>query len=107
MTRRVRRTRRVRKGRRRMHGSGFFGRLWEGIKGAVTKPSTWLGAAGMLPTPLAPALKLGGIVSGLAGHGRKRMRGKGIDRLRIRGPAGYVELPRLYSNFRGSGFVRF
>ncbi len=87
--RQVRRVRRARRGRRSMRGRGFFGSLWDGIKSAVTKPSTWLGAAGMLPTPLAPAFKLGGIVSGLAGHGRRR-RGRG-----------------MYSSMRGSGFVRF
>lgn len=59
---------------RRMRGRGFFGDIWEGVKRAVTKPSTWLGAAGFLPTPLAPAFKLGSVISGLAGHGRRRKR---------------------------------
>lgn len=67
-----------------MKGSGFFGDLWSGIKSAVKKPSTWLGAAGMLPTPLAPALKLGSVVSGLTGHGRRRKRVGGARKKAIR-----------------------
>lgn len=59
-----------------MHGSGFFGDLWSkfksGVSSAVKKPSTWLGAAGMLPTPLAPLLKAGSVVSGLTGNGKRR-----------------------------------
>jgi hypothetical protein len=79
MARRIRRVRRARRGRRRMRGSGFFGSLWEGIKSAVRKPSTWLAGASMLPTPLAPVFKVGSVVSGLTGNGR-RMRGSGFVR---------------------------
>jgi hypothetical protein len=68
-----------------MHGKGFFGDLWSGIKRVgskigdfakdkLTKPSTYLGIAGMLPTPLAPALKASSFITGLAGKGRKRVR---------------------------------
>jgi hypothetical protein len=55
-----------------MAGHGFFGDVWSGLKRAVTKPSTWLGAASMLPTPLAPVLKVGSVVSGLTGNGRRK-----------------------------------
>jgi len=58
--------------RRVMRGAGFFGDLWSGVKRAVTKPSTWLGAASMLPGPLSIPFKVGSVVSGLTGHGRRR-----------------------------------
>lgn len=64
--------RRKRKTHRRMRGSGFFGSLWDGIKSAVRKPSTWLAGASMLPTPLAPIFKVGSVVSGLTGNGRRK-----------------------------------
>jgi hypothetical protein len=95
---------------RRMRGSGIFGRIWDGIKRAVTKPSTWLTTAGMLPTPLSLPLKVAGAVTGLAGHGRRkrRHRGRGIGpwgaplQMRplpyLRGPYGGVNL-----GLRGSG----
>lgn len=57
-----------------MHGQGFFGDLWSGIKSAVKKPSTWLAGASMLPTPLAPLLKGASVVSGLTGNGRRKPR---------------------------------
>ncbi len=66
-----------------MRGEGFFGDLWSGIKSVgrkigdiakdkLGKPSTYLGLAGMIPSPLAPALRVAGTVAGLAGKGRKR-----------------------------------
>lgn len=77
-----------RKKHRKMLGRGFFGDLWSGIKRAVTRPSTWLSAASMLPTPLAPAFKVGSVVSGLTGNGRrklahKRQRGRGFGLMPI------------------------
>ncbi len=70
---------------KQMMGQGFFGDLWSGIKNVgrkvgdfakdkLTKPSTYLGLAGMLPTPLAPAFKAGAFASGLAGHGKRKKR---------------------------------
>ncbi len=78
-----------RKRPRRMRGSGIFGSIWEGIKRAVTKPSTWLTTAGMLPTPLSIPLKVAGAVTGLTGHGRRkrRHRGRGILSERMNSPA--------------------
>ncbi len=62
--------------------------MWSGIKKVgskigdfakdkLTKPSTYLGIAGMLPTPLAPALKVASTVTGLAGKGKRKRHGKG------------------------------
>ena len=78
---------RKRKAHRRMRGSGIFGRIWEGIKTAVTKPSTWLAGASMIPSPLSMPLKIAGTVAGLAGHGRRRRR---VGRRRLIGGAMYV-----------------
>jgi hypothetical protein len=73
----VRRRRRVNRKPVRRRGRGFFdflGKIADGVKSAVRKPSTWLGAAGMIPSPLAPLFKAGGTIAGLAGHGRRRRR---------------------------------
>lgn len=40
----------------------------------LKKPSTYLGLAGALPGPLAPVFKGASIITGLAGHGRHRVR---------------------------------
>lgn len=71
---------RVAKRTRRMRGRGFFGSLWEGIKRAVTKPSTWLTAGGFIPSPLSLPLKVAGTVAGLAGHGRRRKARRRVGR---------------------------
>lgn len=65
-----------RTGRRKMlKGDGFFGDLWSGIKSAVTKPSTWLAGASMIPgNPLAAPLRVAGTVAGLTGNGKRRRR---------------------------------
>jgi hypothetical protein len=71
-----------------MQGKGFFGDLWGNIKKVgskigdfakdkLSKPSTYLGLAGMIPSPLAPALKVAGTVAGLAGKGKRKRHGKG------------------------------
>ncbi len=69
----VRRRKRVAH-RRRHRGAGFFGSLWDGIKSAVRKPSTWLAGASMIPSPLSIPLRVAGTISGLAGHGRRKKR---------------------------------
>jgi hypothetical protein len=94
--------------RGRMRGRGFFGDLWSGIKRAVTRPSTWLTGASMLPTPLAPLFKVGSVISGLTGHGRKRRckRGRGLMYKR---PVGAIYRPfygvKKSSRMIGSGLI--
>lgn len=64
-----------------MAGSGFFGDVGRFFKNAgnkfvetIKKPSTILGGLSMLPTPFSPILKVGSVVSGLTGHGKRRKR---------------------------------
>ncbi len=64
--------RRRRRVTRRIRGRGFFGDLWSGVKSAVRKPSTWLSAGGLIPSPLSLPLRLAGGVAKFAGHGRRR-----------------------------------
>lgn len=63
---------RAKRSHKRMRGRGFFGDLFAGIRRAITKPSTWLSGASMLPTPLAPIFKAGSVISGLTGNGRRK-----------------------------------
>lgn len=100
---RRRRSRRV--GRRRVRGRGLFSSIWSGIKSAVRKPSTWLGAAGMIPSPLSLPLKVASGISGFAGHGRRRRRRVGrkrVGRRRMRGGAGLLGALSLGSLLRAA-----
>lgn len=60
--------------RKMLKGDGFFGSLWDGIKSAVKKPSTWLAGASMIPSPLAMPLKAASVISGLTGNGKRKRR---------------------------------
>lgn len=68
---------------RLMHGQGFFGDLWSGIKSVgrkigdfakdkLTKPSTYMTLGSLIPGPFSTPLGIAGTLTGLAGHGRRR-----------------------------------
>lgn len=65
----------------------------------LRKPSTILGGLSMLPGQLSPLFKIGSVVSGLAGHGRRR---KSYRRSRVT-----HRRPRLYARRRIGGRSSF
>jgi len=74
--------------RRRRRGSAFTdfftktiprgARAFGGISDKIRKPSTWLGAASLLPTPFATPLKAAAAITGATGNGRRRRRRGGM-----------------------------
>jgi hypothetical protein len=92
--------RRRRRTVRRRRGRGFFdffkkaGRwIKDKVVDKVKKPSTWLGLASNLPTPLSAPLKVASIASGLAGHGRRRRGGRRLGVRRMMGSGSFSTEP--------------
>jgi hypothetical protein len=96
--------RRKRRTVRRRRGRGFFDFFkkagnWikDKVVDKVRKPSTWLGLASNLPTPLSAPLKVASIATGLAGHGRRRRGGRRLGiRRNMMGMGSSLTLQNLF-----------